>query len=128
MKSVGEVMAIGRTFKEALWKGIRSLETGKAFGSETFDKNLISAEADHAHARPPQLYPLRLRERLHGRRDPRDDRDRSVVPGADAKKWSASKRELERDDAGRRRRRETLLRAKRYGISDAQLAKTWGAD
>src|ERR1700688_2893980 len=26
MKSVGEVMAIGRTFKQALWKGIRSLE------------------------------------------------------------------------------------------------------
>src|SRR5499427_4534920 len=42
MKSVGEVMAIGRTFKEALWKGIRSLETGKAFGSEKFDKTLIA--------------------------------------------------------------------------------------
>src|SRR5438445_1245900 len=41
MKSVGEVMAIGRTFKEALWKGIRSLETGKAFGSEAFDRELI---------------------------------------------------------------------------------------
>src|SRR5690348_2298986 len=42
MKSVGEVMAIGRTFKAALWKGIRSLETGKAFGSEKFDKGLIA--------------------------------------------------------------------------------------
>src|SRR5437764_1415616 len=41
MKSVGEVMAIGRTFKEALWKGMRSLETGRAFGSEKLDKNLI---------------------------------------------------------------------------------------
>ena len=41
MKSVGEVMAIGRTFKEALGKGIRSLETGKKFGSETFDPALI---------------------------------------------------------------------------------------
>ncbi len=29
MKSVGEVMAIGRTFKEALQKGIRALEIGK---------------------------------------------------------------------------------------------------
>jgi carbamoyl-phosphate synthase large subunit len=29
MKSVGEVMAIGRTFKEALMKGIRSLEVGR---------------------------------------------------------------------------------------------------
>ena len=28
MKSVGETMAIGRTFKEALQKGLRSLETG----------------------------------------------------------------------------------------------------
>jgi carbamoyl-phosphate synthase large subunit len=31
MRSVGEVMAIGRTFKEALLKGMRSLETGKKF-------------------------------------------------------------------------------------------------
>ena len=30
MKSVGEVMAIGRTFKEALQKGFRSLEIGRA--------------------------------------------------------------------------------------------------
>jgi len=30
MKSVGEVMAIGRTFKEAFMKGIRSLELGKS--------------------------------------------------------------------------------------------------
>ncbi|MBN2120251.1 MAG: carbamoyl-phosphate synthase large subunit [Candidatus Omnitrophica bacterium] len=29
MKSVGEVMAIGRTFKEALQKGLRGLESGK---------------------------------------------------------------------------------------------------
>ncbi len=34
MKSVGEVMAIGRTFKEALLKGVRSLENGKSLASE----------------------------------------------------------------------------------------------
>jgi carbamoyl-phosphate synthase large subunit len=34
MKSVGEVMAIGRTFKEALLKGVRSLERGKTLNSE----------------------------------------------------------------------------------------------
>ena len=36
MKSVGEVMAIGRTFKEAFMKGMRSLELGRSglvFGS-----------------------------------------------------------------------------------------------
>ena len=37
MKSVGEVMAIGRTFKEALMKAMRSLETGKKAGAESID-------------------------------------------------------------------------------------------
>jgi carbamoyl-phosphate synthase large subunit len=41
MKSVGEVMAIGRTFKQALLKGMRSLETGRKAGSETYDESLI---------------------------------------------------------------------------------------
>ena len=41
MKSVGEVMAIGRTFKQALGKGIRSLETGKASAAEVLDETLI---------------------------------------------------------------------------------------
>src|ERR1700723_1270609 len=41
MQSVGEVMAIGRTFPESLQKALRSLETGKKFGSETFDVSLI---------------------------------------------------------------------------------------
>lgn len=36
MRSVGEVMAIGRTFKEALQKAIRSLEIGK-FGFPDYD-------------------------------------------------------------------------------------------
>ncbi len=38
MKSVGEVMAIGRTFKEALHKGLRGLETGSGgFGAPELD-------------------------------------------------------------------------------------------
>ena len=32
MKSVGETMSIGRTFKEALQKSVRSLETGPHHG------------------------------------------------------------------------------------------------
>jgi carbamoyl-phosphate synthase large subunit len=42
MKSVGEVMAIGRTFKQALGKGLRSLETGKAAGSVSLNPDLIA--------------------------------------------------------------------------------------
>ncbi|MDX2179557.1 MAG: carbamoyl-phosphate synthase large subunit [Bryobacteraceae bacterium] len=41
MKSVGEVMAMGRTFKQALGKALRSLETGKSAAAETFDDTLI---------------------------------------------------------------------------------------
>ncbi|MDR0842710.1 MAG: carbamoyl-phosphate synthase large subunit [Acidobacteriota bacterium] len=44
MKSVGEVMAIGRTFKEALLKGVRSLEKGKSLASE----KIIPANLDKA--------------------------------------------------------------------------------
>jgi carbamoyl-phosphate synthase large subunit len=41
MKSVGEVMAIGRTFREALLKGIRSQETGKTLADEEIPRNRI---------------------------------------------------------------------------------------
>ncbi len=41
MKSVGEVMAIGRTFKQALGKGLRSLETGKSSAADVYEKDLI---------------------------------------------------------------------------------------
>src|SRR5256886_4203171 len=41
MKSVGEVMAIGRTFKEAFLKGVRSLESSRELGTEKIDPDLI---------------------------------------------------------------------------------------
>jgi carbamoyl-phosphate synthase large subunit len=41
MKSVGEVMAIGRTFKQSIAKAIRSLETGKPATAHHFDAQLI---------------------------------------------------------------------------------------
>jgi carbamoyl-phosphate synthase large subunit len=41
MKSVGEAMAIGRTFKEALQKAIRSMEVGRfGLGLDSHDKSL----------------------------------------------------------------------------------------
>ena len=43
MKSVGEVMAIGRTFKESFQKALRSLETGSA-GMEPRDYKDLSVE------------------------------------------------------------------------------------
>ncbi len=42
MKSVGEVMAIGRTFKEALLKGVRSLERGRSLVAESVDPDSLT--------------------------------------------------------------------------------------
>ena len=42
MKSVGEVMCIGRTFKEALMKAWRALETGKKTGTEVLEPRRLT--------------------------------------------------------------------------------------
>src|ERR1700741_1275414 len=42
MKSVGEVMAIGRTFKESLMKAWRALETGKKNGTEVLEPRRLT--------------------------------------------------------------------------------------
>jgi len=45
MKSVGEAMAIGRTFQESLQKALRSLETGSdGFDEKTTDRDVIENE------------------------------------------------------------------------------------
>ncbi|HEY0007090.1 MAG TPA: ATP-grasp domain-containing protein, partial [Tepidisphaeraceae bacterium] len=62
MKSVGEAMAIGRTFKEALQKGIRSMEVKRfGFGLDKNDKWLAServkAEGVRREGEEPSLTP-----------------------------------------------------------------------
>ena len=55
MKSVGETMAIGRTFKEAFQKGMRSLEIGRAgFGFDGKDEmnNLHRDDLERGLSRP----------------------------------------------------------------------------
>ncbi|MDQ1471731.1 MAG: carbamoyl-phosphate synthase large subunit [Bryobacterales bacterium] len=120
MKSVGEVMAIGRTFKEALGKGIRSLETGKKFGSESFDVNLIPKKL--ITPTPDRLSYLRFAlasgytvERIHEMT--------AIDP------WFLEQMrqigEFEKDLAGGSLEDATkaqLMQAKRLGISDAQIA------
>ena len=45
MKSVGEVMAIGRTFQESLQKALRGLEVGvDGFDEKTQDRDTLEAE------------------------------------------------------------------------------------
>ncbi|MGH2688893.1 MAG: carbamoyl-phosphate synthase large subunit, partial [Actinomycetota bacterium] len=132
MKSVGEAMAIGRTFPEALQKALRSLETGRQ-----------GLGADGSTAALDALSPDVLRERLT---EPREDRlfvlDRALragiprdelhaITGVDP--WFLSQLEL---IAGTRAEieaaptvdRPLLRRAKRRGFSDRQIAHLRGLD
>jgi len=60
MKSVGETMAIGRTFKEALQKGLRSLEIGRqGLGADGRDKLPFPAEPSSEGARANTLQEVR---------------------------------------------------------------------
>ncbi|HEX4450723.1 MAG TPA: carbamoyl-phosphate synthase large subunit, partial [Kofleriaceae bacterium] len=58
MKSVGEAMAIGRTFREALGKAIRSLETGRAGFDLPSEADLPAIERAIATPTPDRLYLL----------------------------------------------------------------------
>jgi carbamoyl-phosphate synthase large subunit len=124
MKSVGEVMAIGRTFKQALWKGIRSLETGKAFGAEKFDRNLIPQKL--ITPTPDRLNYIRFA--LAGGMSVAEIHDYTAIDP-----WFLTQMKEVVDFEGELARvpwpeadAALLRRAKRYGISDIQLARQWG--
>src|SRR5579883_1270125 len=126
MKSVGEVMAIGRTFKEALWKGMRSLETGKAFGAEKFDKALIPNKL--ITPTPDRLGYIRFAmsqgytvEEIHELTaiDPWFLTQMKEVVDFEVKAGEEEWSDLDKS---------FFKTAKRFGISDVQLAKTLGRD
>ncbi|HYW49224.1 MAG TPA: carbamoyl-phosphate synthase large subunit [Gemmatimonadaceae bacterium] len=63
MKSVGESMAIGRTFKEAFQKGLRALETGRAgwdVGPRLIDDRLADASIETLRGMLRQPTPERI--------------------------------------------------------------------
>jgi carbamoyl-phosphate synthase large subunit len=129
MKSVGEVMAIGRTFKEALWKGMRSLETGRAFGSEKLDKNLITQKL--ITPTPDRLQYIRF-AMANGSSVAEIHELTSIDPWFLEQIKEVVDFERELDEAGslvgRVIPKDMLRRAKRYGISDLQLAKSCNTD
>ncbi len=57
MKSVGEVMAIGRTFKQALLKAVRSLETGKKATASDIEPRILTKRLVTPH--PERLQYIR---------------------------------------------------------------------
>src|SRR5579885_1729581 len=126
MKSVGEVMAIGRTFKQALWKGMRSLETGKAFGSEKLEKSLITQKL--ITPTPDRLNYVRFAI-AQGMSVAEVHDLTSIDP------WFLEQVKEVVDLEGELYRlavetvsQEVLAQAKRYGISDAELGRGWNTD
>src|SRR5438270_4206785 len=118
MKSVGEAMAIGRTFKEALHKGIRSLETGKAPGAERIEPRILTQRLVTPH-------PERLQYLQHALLQGYSVKQLNKLTGIDP--WFLQQMkdiaDLQREIAGEKSLApERLREAKRMGFSDARLA------
>ena len=99
MKSVGEAMAIGRTFKESLQKALRSLEIGRA-GFEPRDGADAATSCERRaracpNARPPLLRRRRVPARAARSSEVHDaDADRSVVPAPTSTRSSPTEHAL----------------------------------
>jgi carbamoyl-phosphate synthase large subunit len=144
MKSVGEVMAIGRTFKEALQKGIRSLEIARfglgADGKDPSPAALLALSPDEIKKalRLPnsqRLFYLRYAFQtnlsvqevfeltgidpwfLHQIRDLVSFTGELGIFG-----------KLLQEGRGQDQLEDILRRAKEWGFSDRQLAHLWGGD
>ena len=137
MKSVGEAMAFGRTFKEALQKALRSLETGR-YGLGSDGKDIVDASSLDEAAK------AQWRERVKSMlRTPKAD---NIFHIASALRLGATVEELygitkidpwflhnirEIVDleavlaASPDPSPELLRKAKQYGFSDRQLAHLW---
>ena len=128
MKSVGEVMAMGRTFAEAFGKAMRSLENGRAGlgsdGKDVFDEDHF----DRYLAVPNEHRPFYIAEAL---RRGRDVAALAEMTGVDP--WFIEQvRRMVEVEAGLRGREiggvpaADLREAKQHGLSDIQIAYLTG--
>ncbi|MBE9191591.1 carbamoyl-phosphate synthase large subunit [Gloeocapsopsis crepidinum LEGE 06123] len=125
MKSVGEAMAIGRTFQESFQKALRSLETGRAgWGCDRSEK-LPSGEQIRAQLRTPN--PERIFAVRHAMQLGLSTEDIYELTGIDP--WFLDKMQQLLDTEKFLKRtplekltKEQLYGVKRQGFSDRQIA------
>jgi len=123
MKSVGEVMAIGRTFKESLMKALRSLDTGKKISAEVLDPKRLTQRL--VTPQPERLDYIRFAFR-------RGMTVREVARMTSMDPWFLFQVKEITDTiklVGERGRANTspelLRKAKRMGVSDERIAEVW---
>lgn len=126
MKSVGEVMAIGRTFKESLMKALRSMETGKSIASEVIEPRRLTQRLVTPH--PERLAYIRYAFQ-------RGYSVREVARMTSMDPWFLQQIKEITDiiaELGEKTADnvtpELLRKAKRMGISDARLADVWAIE
>ena len=124
MKSVGEVMAIGRTFKEAMMKAVRSLETGKKATADDIEPRRLTQRLVTPH-------PERLSYVRYAFERGMSVREVSRMTGMDPWFLHQMKQITDEIAAIGTKTLETvtaaeLRTAKRMGISDERLAAGWG--
>ncbi|MFP3868216.1 MAG: carbamoyl-phosphate synthase large subunit [Desulfobacteraceae bacterium] len=139
MKSVGEVMAIGRTFKEALQKGLRSLEISRfGLGADGRDQPLLAPEELRLKLRVPNSQRLfYLRQAFQQGLKVEEVYELTKIDPwflyqiRDLVHFSeelANFGILRRQGRGQEQMGDMLDQAKAYGFSDVQLAHLWGGN
>ena len=131
MKSVGEVMAIGRTFAESVQKALRSMETGLTGFDDIAIPNLGQGDDSNAiRAALGRPTPDRIRFAAQALRLGVDEKELSRITGYDP--WFVGeiaeivRTEAEVKRSGLPREADGLRRLKAMGFSDARLATLTG--
>ena len=128
MKSVGEVMAIGRTFKESLGKALRSMEIGR-WGLLDLERPPGLDELKRLIVRPG---PDRLWQLAEAMRLGMTNEEAFTLTKIDPWFLRNLREIIDEDEAARKDgpagldNREALERRKRYGMSDRRLMKLAG--
>jgi carbamoyl-phosphate synthase large subunit len=123
MKSVGEVMAIGRTFKEALMKGVRALDTGKRIGGQKIEPKILTQRLVTPHPERLAYVQYALRQ---GHTVKQVAKMTSIDPWFLYQLKEANDMQLELEKHPMEAiPTEVLREAKRMGFSDGRLAGVW---
>ncbi len=127
MKSVGEVMAIGRTFRESLGKAVRSLETGRDGFDLPLEEDLDELCRAIAAPGPDRLFQLAQAMRL-GLTPERAHELTHIDPWFLTQLASVLQADAEVAGAGSLEAvRPRLRELKRLGMSDRRIARLTGA-